>query len=421
MSDDVRAAVASAHRNEWARVLASTVRTARDIDLAEESVQDAFAEALTSWSRDGIPDNPGAWLTIVARRRVFDSQRRAATYRQKLPLLVDSGESVVEESLRSEMDDGNFSDDDTIRLVFMCCHPSLSRDAQMALTLRLVCGATRADIARCFLVSETTMAARLTRAKKKIALARIPFKVPNAHEMPARLEGALGVIYLLFTVGHASPSGEVLVRRDTVREALRLARLLHELLPDESEVKGLLALLLVIHARQDSRVAPDGSSQPISAQDRSLWDREEIARAHELIVASMQTHRAGRYTLQAAIASLHAHARTYDEVDWPQIVVLYDELLLAWPSPVVRLNRAVAVSKVDGAQAALAIVDELEREGSLDLYHYLPATKSYLLEELGRAAEAESYRSRARELAANEVERSFLGATLTHSTASSGS
>jgi RNA polymerase sigma factor (sigma-70 family) len=410
MSDDVRTAVASAHRDEWARVLATTVRTARDIDLAEESVQDAFTEALTSWTRDGIPENPGAWLTTVARRRVFDSQRRAATYRQKLPLLVDSGESVVEESLRSEMESGDFADDDTIRLVFMCCHPSLSRDAQMALTLRLVCGMTRVDIARCFLVSETTMAARLTRAKKKIALARIPFRVPNAEEMPARLDGALGVIYLLFTVGHASPSGEVLVRRDTIREALRLARLLHDLLPDEPEVKGLLALLLVIHARQDSRITPDGSAQPISAQDRSLWDRDEIAHAHELIVESLLTGTAGRYTLQAAIASLHAHAPTYDEVDWPQIVILYDQLLLVWPSPVVRLNRAVAVSKVEGAQAALAIVDELEREGSLDLYHYLPATKSYLLEELGRTDEAELFRTRARDLATNEVERSYLNA-----------
>ncbi|MGC2168326.1 MAG: sigma-70 family RNA polymerase sigma factor [Acidimicrobiales bacterium] len=415
MSDDVRAAVASAHRDEWARVLASTVRTARDIDLAEESVQDAFAEAMTSWSRDRIPDNPGAWLTTVARRRVSDSQRRAATYRQKLPLLVNSGESVVEESLRSEMDNGDFADDDTIRLVFMCCHPSLSRDAQMALTLRLVCGTSRADIARCFLVSETTMAARLTRAKKKIALARIPFTVPNADEMPARLEGALGVIYLLFTVGHASPSGEVLVRRDTVREALRLARLLHDLLPNEPEVKGLLALLLVIHARQDSRTTPEGSAQPISVQDRSLWDRNAIAQAHELIVESLSSGAVGRYVLQAAIASLHAHAPTYDEVDWPQIVILYDQLLVAWPSPVVRLNRAVAVSKVGGPQVALAIVEELERDGSLDLYHYLPATKAYLLEELGRTEEAEFFRSRARDLATNEVERSFLGSSIQRS------
>lgn len=410
MSDDVRTAVASAHRDEWARVLASTVRTARDIDLAEEAAQDAFAEALTSWARDGIPDNPGAWLTTVARRRVFDAQRRLATYRQKLPLLVDSGESVVEESLYSEMDSGDFADDDTIRLVFMCCHPSLSRDAQMALTLRLVCGTSTADIARCFLVSETTMAARLTRAKKKIALARIPFKVPSAEDMPSRLEGSLGVIYLLFTVGHASPSGEVLVRRDTVRESLRLARLLHNLLPEEAEVKGLLALLLVIQARQDSRVTPDGTAQPISAQDRSLWDRDAIAQAHELIVESLRSGAAGRYSLQAAIASLHAHAPTYDEVDWPQIVVLYNQLLLVWPSPVVRLNRAVAISKVEGPEVALTLVNELESEGSLDMYHYLPATKSYLLEELGRSAEAEVFRARARDLAANEVERSFLGA-----------
>jgi RNA polymerase sigma factor (sigma-70 family) len=410
MSDDVRRAVEDAHRDEWARVLASTVRVAHDLDLAEESVQEAFAEALVIWERDGIPLKPGAWLTTVARRRAIDSLRRASTQRLKLRLLIEPVSSEEDESILSDANlevPKALAVDDTIRLVFMCCHPALSREAQMALTLRLVAGMATSDVARCFLVSESTMAARLTRAKKKIAVAGIPFRAPKSEEIPERLDGVLGVIYLLYTVGHTAPSGGDLVRRETVDDALRLARLLHRLMPEEREVDGLLALLLVNIARQESRFTEDGV-QRISEQDRSKWDLDAINSAHELIVSSLQAGRPGRYTLQAAIASLHAQAPSFDEVDWPQIVQLYNELLLVWPNPVVQLNRAVALSKTAGPEIALKEVEILERDHRLDQYQYLPAIKAYLLEQLGRTDEAERARSRAFELSANEVERAFL-------------
>ncbi|HEY1825241.1 MAG TPA: DUF6596 domain-containing protein [Acidimicrobiales bacterium] len=402
MSDLAREAITLAHRREWARVLAATVRSARDIDVAQECAQDAFAEALERWPIDGVPENPGAWLTTVARRRAVDVQRRTITYRRKLPLLV---EPDTEPDDRGEPGDER---DDTLRLIFMCCHPALSGDAQMALTLRLVCGTPTSDVAHCFLVSEATMAARITRAKKKIALARIPFKVPAVDEMPARLEGALGVVYLLFTVGHTSPSGAFLLQREALDEASRLARLLYDLLPDEPEVKGLYALLLVNRARQDSRVTDRGVPRRISDQDRTTWDHEAIAEAHELIVDSLRSGRAGKYTLQAAIASLHAHAASFEDVDWPQILELYDQLVAIWASPVVELNRAIALAKVDGPESALTVVEELERRGTLEGYHYLPATKAYLLDELGRGDEASLYRNQARALAGNDVERASL-------------
>jgi RNA polymerase sigma factor (sigma-70 family) len=408
MQGDARAALAEAHRDEWARVVAATVRTARDLDLAEESAQEAFAEALTIWSRDGVPTNPGAWLTTVARRRAIDSLRRAASHQRKLPLLIEPELDEVESTAPDVEAVDERGLDDTMRLIFMCCHPSLSREAQMALTLRLVCGMATGDIAKCFIVPEATMAARLTRAKKKITVARIPFRSPRTDELSDRLEGVLGVIYLLFTVGHTSPDGDHLIRKDSTREALRLARLLHEVMLDEPEVTGLLALLLVIEARQESRVDAIGGARRISEQDRTMWDRDAIGIAHELILSSLQTSRPGRYTLQAAIASLHAHAPTFDDVDWAQIVVLYDELLLVWPSPVVELNRAVAVSKISGPLIALDIVERLEREGNLDRYQYLPATKAYLLDQLGRRDEADRARSRALDLTTNQVERAFL-------------
>jgi RNA polymerase sigma factor (sigma-70 family) len=408
---DIRRAVEDAHRDEWARVLASTVRVAHDLDLAEESVQEAFAEALISWEREGVPLKPGAWLTTVARRRAIDSLRRASTQRLKLRLLIEPATSDDDEMILSDAgleSPRALAVDDTIRLVFMCCHPALSREAQMALTLRLVAGMATSDIARCFLVSESTMAARLTRAKKKIAVAGIPFRAPTSEEIPERLDGVLGVIYLLYTVGHTAPSGGDLVRKGTVDDALRLARLVHRLMPEEREVDGLLALLLVNNARQESRITEGGAVQRISEQDRSKWDLDAINSAHELIVSSLQAGRPGRYTLQAAIASLHAQAPSFDEVDWPQIVQLYNELLLVWPNPVVQLNRAVALSKTAGPEIALKEVEILERDHRLDQYQYLPAIKAYLLEQLGRTDEAERARSRAFELSANEVERAFL-------------
>jgi RNA polymerase sigma-70 factor (ECF subfamily) len=410
MELDARRAVAETYQREWARVLAATIRTARDLDLAEEAVQDAFTQALTVWGRDGMPRNPGAWLTTTAKRRALDSLRRASTYRVKLQLLIEPDHDEGDDAKMGTTDkgEGDVVADDTMRLVFMCCHPSLSSEAQMALTLRLVCGMSTPDIARCFLVSETTMSARLTRAKKKISIARIPFQVPEPTDLPGRLGAVLGVVYLLFTIGHTAPTGEDLMRIETAGEALRLARFLHELAPERHEVSGLLALLLVNDARRASRLSADGRALRISEQDRSAWDHAAIDEARDLIAAQVPSGVPDQYTLQASIALLHAQAPAYDEVDWPEIVRLYDQLLLAWPSPVVQLNRAVALANTLGPQVALEVVMGLERDGQLNRYQYLPAVKAYLLDQLGQSNEAQLARTRAFELATNQVERDFL-------------
>ncbi|GAA2760124.1 RNA polymerase sigma factor [Actinopolymorpha rutila] len=413
---DVEAAVADAHRRGWALVLAATVRVARDLDLAEECVQEAYAAALESWALDGIPDNPAAWLTTTAKRRAMDAVRRERVFRSKLPLLVESEESAdsVDEAAMDEafeLTTGNPEDvvpDERLRLIFMCCHPALAQDAQLALTLRLVCGVSTGDIARAFLVSEPTMAARLTRAKKKISAARIPFRVPEAAELPDRLRAVLGVIHLLFTTGHTAPSGGSLLRTDLVDQSLRLTRMLRNLMPDEREVWGLLALLLVTDARRATRVDDQGRLLRLEEQDRSRWDRAAIAEAHDLIVDGLRGGRPGRYVLQAAIASLYAEAPAYDQTDWPQILTLYDALLSVWPSPVVALNRTVALAMVSGPAQALAEVEELERDGRLAGYQYLSAIKADLLRRLGRADEAATAYRRALELATNEAERDFL-------------
>ncbi|MFE2430690.1 RNA polymerase sigma factor [Streptomyces sp. NPDC059373] len=395
-------------------MLAATVRVARDLDLAEECVQEAYAAALTSWARDGIPNNPAAWLTTTAKRRAMDVARREQTFRSKLPLLVESEETedkvAVDEPAVVESE--AVIPDELLRLIFMCCHPALAQEAQLALTLRLVCGVTTADIARALLVSEPTMAARMTRAKKKISAARIPFRLPGAAELPDRLRAVLGVIHLLFTTGHTAPSGVSLVRTDLVDQSLKLARMLRELMPDEREVRGLLALLLVTDARRATRVDSDGRLLRLEDQDRSLWDRPAMAEAHDLIVNGLRGGRPGRYVLQAAIASLYAQAPSYDRTDWPQIVTLYDELLSAWPSPVVALNRTVAVSMVSGPAQALEEVAKLEKDGRLARYQYLPAVKADLLHRLGRSQEAATAYRQALELTGNDAERAFLAERL---------
>ncbi|SDR89001.1 RNA polymerase sigma factor [Actinopolymorpha singaporensis] len=417
---DVEAAVVDAHRRGWALVLAATVRVARDLDLAEECVQEAYAAALESWARDGIPDNPAAWLTTTAKRRAMDAVRRERVFRAKLPLLVEPEES--EDSVdEAAMDDpfesatGDPADvvpDERLRLIFMCCHPALAQDGQLALTLRLVCGVSTGDIAHAFLVSEPTMAARLTRAKKKISAARIPFRVPEAAELPDRLRAVLGVIHLLFTAGHTAPSGGSLLRTDLVDQSLRLTRMLRSLMPDEREVWGLLALLLVTDARRATRVDGRGRLLRLEEQDRSRWDRAAIAEAHDLIVDGLRGGRPGRYVLQAAIASLYAEAPTYDQTDWPQILTLYDELLSVWPSPVVALNRTVALAMVSGPARALAEVEELGRDGRLAGYQYLSAIRADLLQRLGRVDEAAAAYRQALESTTNEAERDFLAGRL---------
>ena len=403
----VEAAIADAHGREWARVLAATARVARDLDLAEECVQEAYAAALQSWVSAGIPGNPAAWLTTTARRRAIDAIRRDATLRSKLPLLVAPEDEVAMDDVVIE-EPGEAIPDERLRLIFTCCHPALAQDGQVALTLRLLCGIPTADIARAFLVSEPTMAARITRAKRKISVARIPYRVPRPAELPERLRAVLAVIHLLFTAGHTAPSGAALVRADLVDRALHLARMLRELMPDDTEVRGLYALLLVTDARRATRTDADGRLLQLKDQDRSRWDRSALAEAHDLIVGGLRAGPPGRYVLQAAIASLYAEAPSYDQTDWAQIVALYDVLLEVWPSPVVALNRTVPLAMTSGPESALAEVERLEAGGRLAGYHYLPAIKAELLSRLGRGREAAGCYREAFGLAANEAERAFL-------------
>jgi RNA polymerase sigma-70 factor (ECF subfamily) len=411
----VEAAIADAHRREWAWVLAATVRVARDLDLAEDCVQEAYAAALRTWAGAGIPDNPAAWLTTTARRRAIDQLRRDASLRSRLPLLVEPagapGETAARERGHTEGEEDALRavlPDERLRLIFICCHPALAQEAQVALTLRLVCGVAVPDIARAFLVSEATMAARITRAKKKISTARIPYRMPSPGELPDRLRGALAVIHLLFTTGHTAPSGASLVRADLVDRAMYLARMLRDLMPAGTDVHGLYALLLVTDARRATRVDAEGCLVRLEDQDRSRWDRAALAEAHDVIVGCLRAGPPGRYVLQAAIASLYAEAPAYDQTDWPQIIALYDRLMIVWPSPIVALNRAVPLAMVAGPEAALAEVERLERDGRLSGYQYLPAVKAELLSRLGRAGEAADAYRRALALATNEAERAFL-------------
>ena len=413
---DVEAAVADAHRREWASVLAATVRVTRDLDLAEECVQDAYAAALRSWPAAGVPGNPAAWLTTTARRRAIDAIRHDAALRARLPLLVvpegDSDEPAAgQPALRAEAAAARLSEavpDERLRLIFICCHPALAQEAQVALTLRLVCGMSVPDIARAFLVSEPTMAARITRAKKKISVARIPFRIPRAADLADRRAAVLAVIHLLFTAGHTAPSGPSLVRADLVDQAMRLTRMLRELMPDSADVRGLRALLLVTDARRATRTDADGRLLRLSEQDRSQWDSAALAEAHEEIVGCLRAGPPGRYVLQAAIASLYAEAPSYDQTDWPQLVELYDRLLAVWPSPVVALNRAVPLAMTDGPQAALVEVERLNADGRLSGYQYLHAIRADLLARLGRADEAADAYRQALALTTNEAERAFL-------------
>jgi RNA polymerase sigma-70 factor (ECF subfamily) len=414
-SAGARAAVTDAHRRDWASVLAATLHTARDLDLAEECVQEAYAEALECWSRVGAPDNPAAWLTTTARRRAIDALRRQSVLRAKLPSLVEAGPSsdpdVALDQWSLEVRDSSI-EDERLRLIFMCCHPALALEAQMALTLRLVCGMSTADIARAFLVSESTMAARLTRAKRKIAGARIPFRVPGASDLPDRLRAVLGVVHVLFAHGHTAPSGDSLMRPALVDESLHLTQVLRELMPDERELDGLLALLLVTDARRMTRVDSEGRPQQLAKQDRSRWNVSAIAEARVLVDRGLRDEHPGRFVFQAAIALEHARAATYEATDWTKILRLYDDLLARWPSPVVSLNRAVALSMVDGPADALVVIEQLERDGQLDHYHYLPVVKADLLHRLGDEDAAFDVYQRAMGLTENSAERDALATRL---------
>ncbi|HET7397611.1 MAG TPA: sigma-70 family RNA polymerase sigma factor [Intrasporangium sp.] len=408
--EEVRRALAQAHRREWARVLAATVRVAGDLDLAQECAQDAYVRALETWQRDGVPPNPGAWLTTTARNRAVDSHRRAAALRGKLPLLVEEERTVPGPGWDEAQDgaDGRREvPDDRLRLVFTCCHPALAREAQVALTLRLVCGLTTDEIAAAFLVSESTMAARITRAKKKITAARIPYRVPAGHELAERLDAVLMVLHLVFTTGHTAPSGGALRRSDLTGRAVDLTRTLLELMPDERELRGLLALMVFGEARAATRVDDAGAFVPLEEQDRGRWDAAAIRDGCRLLQDALHGGRPGRFVLQAAIAAFHATAPSFDDTDWRGVAMLYDRLLAEWPSPVVALNRAIAVGFRDGPQAGLAALDELE-SGALAGYHYLPAARAELLRRLGEPVAATHAYAHALELVDNERERDFL-------------
>jgi RNA polymerase sigma-70 factor (ECF subfamily) len=419
-STEIRGALAEAHRREWAFVLAATVRLAGDLDVAEECVQDAFVAALTSWTQRGIPANPGAWLTATARRRALDALRRDQTLRRKLPLLVGTDPATsdpLEWEGEGEEADVSQLRDDRLRLLFTCCHPALAPEAQVALTLRLVCGLTTPEIARAFLVSEPTMAARITRAKKKITLARIPYRVPPAHELPDRLDAVLTVTHLLYTTGHTAPAGDQLVRADLVERSLDLARMLSTLMPDDREVRGLLALLLLTDARRATRTATDGRLLLLEEQDRSRWDRQAIGEGRQLVDQALRRGRPGRFALQAAIAAVHAEAPSYGDTDWPEVLGLYDLLLAVWRSPVVALNRTVAVAMVQGPAAGLAALEEVADDPHLATYPYLAATRADLLRRLGQTHDAvQAYRT-ALSLATNAAEKDFLTRRLAEVTA----
>jgi RNA polymerase sigma factor (sigma-70 family) len=382
-------------------VLSATVRVTRDLDIAEECVQDAYARALADWPRTGVPAKPGAWLTTVARRRAVDLLRREAVLRRALPLLIEDDIAPAAES-------SDAIPDDRLRLICTCCHPALAREAQIALTLRLLCGLTTAEVARAFLVSEPTMAARLTRAKKKIAAARIPYRIPSAAELPARVDSILDVVHLVFTTGHTAPVGADLVRRDLVERSLDLARMLRSLLPDNADVAGLLALILLTDARRATRTGEDGSLLRLADQDRSAWDRAAIGEGVALVHEALRSRPPGRYALQAAIAAVHAEAPSWDATDWAEVVALYNVLAQIWPSPVVALNRAVAVGFARGAAAGLVELDVLAAEPQLAGYSYLPAARAEFLQQLDRADEARLAYEEAVLLTENIVERQFL-------------
>ena len=392
--------MADAHRREWAFVLAATVRVTRDLDLAEECVQDAYAKALATWTTSGVPTKPGAWLTTVARLRALDLLRRDTVLRSRLPLLVqDEADEPVEPE--------GFPDD-RLRLVFTCCHPALAQEAQVALTLRLICGLSTAEVARAFLVSEPTMAARITRAKKKIAAARIPYRVPSPDQLPERITAVLDVVHLLFTTGHTAPAGADLVRADLVERSVDLARMLRLLLPGDANVAGLLALLVLTDARRETRVDQDGRLLLLADQDRSRWDHTAIGEGVALVREALRLRPPSRYALQAAIAAVHAEAPSWERTDWAEIVGLYDALVVIWPSPVVALNRAVAIGLANGPAAGLAELDALTAEPQLAGYGYLASSRAEFLHRLGRDDEARTAFEEALLLTENEVERRFL-------------
>jgi RNA polymerase sigma-70 factor (ECF subfamily) len=394
---DVDEAIARVHRAEWARLVATLARRFGDLDIAEEMAAEAFATAVERWPADGVPPNPGAWLTTTAHRKAIDRVRREArrAEKHKQALMLSGGPEPI-----------GAIDDDRLRLMFTCCHPALAMEARVALTLRMVGGLTVPEIARAFLVQEAAMGQRITRAKAKIKAAGIPYRVPSTDDLPARVTGVLAVLFLIFNEGYlASDPEREAVRSDLTAEAIRLTRLVRDLMPADGEVAGLLALMLLTEARRAARVSAGGDLVTLDEQDRGAWDQELITEGHALVRARLESGQApGRYQILAAINAVHTDARDVRDTDWSQVVALYDQLARLDPSPIVRLNRAIAVAELDGPQVALAEVDSLPLEG----YHAFHATRADLLRRLGRSAEARSAYDRAIALAGNAAESAYL-------------
>jgi RNA polymerase sigma-70 factor, ECF subfamily len=388
--------IARVFREEYGRCVATLIRVFGDIDVAEDAVQEAFAVALRLWPDDGLPPNPGGWITTTARNRAIDRLRRESRGQE---LLSGAALHPTDDEHPGVREEVGRVQDDRLRLIFTCCNPALSPEAQVALTLRLLGGLSTDEVARAFLVAEPAMAQRLVRAKRKIKAARIPYRVPEDHELPARLRPVLAVVYLVYNAGLTSPAAP-----DLCSEAIRLARILATLMPDEPEVAGLLALLLLTESRRSSRTRSDGSLVLLGEQDRTQWDRALIEEGQAIVRRCLRRNQPGPYQLQAAINAVHADAPTVEETDWSQIVALYDQLFVMAPTPVVALNRAIAIGEMQGPAVALALVDELE----LDNYYSFHATRADLLRRLGRHSEAAAAYQRAAALAPTDAERDFL-------------
>jgi len=399
-SADVQEAVTQAHHEEWARVVASLTKRFGDPDIAEEAAAEAFAAAIERWPADGVPPNPGAWLTTTATRKAIDRMRREnkRAHKHKEALMVYDDDPPEPPAI----------DDERLRLIFTCCHPALAMQARVALTLRMVAGMTVTEIANAFLVQETTMGRRITRAKAKIKAARIPYRVPSAQDLPARVSGALAVLFLVFNEGYlATGSGTEPVRRDLTAEAIRLTRLIRAFMPDDGEVAGLLALMLLTEARRAARVSVSDELVPLGEQDRGTWDAALIAEGHRLVRERLAAGVApGRYQILAAISAVHTSARDIRDTDWSQVVALYDQLVRLDPSPIIALNRAIAVAELAGPEVALAAVDRLGAK--LAGYHVYHATRADLLRRLGRSQESRAAYDKAIELAGNTAETAIL-------------